>query len=55
MEAPESMEDFNEVYMASPLFDKDLGKILAAKVSLTSSHKQYFVYQMLCALKYLHR
>lgn len=55
MEAPESMDNFEEVYMATPLYDKDLSKILAAKVSLTTAHIQYFIYQILCALKYMHR
>lgn len=54
MEAPESLAHFHDVYMVSPLFDKDLGKILAANVRLSSAHKRYFVYQILCALKYLH-
>lgn len=53
MEAPESTQ-FDDVYIVSPLYDKDLGKILAANVKLSSAHKQYFVYQILCALKYLH-
>lgn len=55
MEAPESIEEFKDVYMASPLYDKDLGKILAAKIPLSSAHKQYFTYQILSALKHLHR
>lgn len=55
MEAPESIEEFDEVYMASPLFDKDLSKILESNVPLSDEHNQYFVYQILCALKYLHR
>lgn len=55
MEAPESLEGFDVVYMASPLFDKDLSKILESTVDLTDEHNQYFVYQILCALKYLHR
>lgn len=41
--------------MATPLYDKDLSKILAAGVTLTTSHIQYFIYQLLCALKYMHR
>lgn len=54
MEAPESLAQFDDVYMVSPLYDKDLGKILAANVRLRCAHKQYFVYQILRALKYLH-
>lgn len=55
MEAPDSFEDFDEVYMVTPLYDKDLSKILESNVALTDEHNQYFIYQILCALKYLHR
>lgn len=54
MEAPESFNDFNEIYMATPLFDKDLSKILAAGITLTKEHIQYFIYQLLCGLHYMH-
>eukprot|EP00171_Calliarthron_tuberculosum_P014166 IDg14166t1 len=55
MEVPNSPEDFNEIYIVSPLFDKDLERILRAGVELKDEHIQFFVYQMLCALKYMHR
>lgn len=54
MEAPESLENFDEVYIASPLFAKDLSRVLESNVKLTDEHYQYFVYQILCALKYMH-
>lgn len=54
MEAPDSLETFDEVYMVSPLFDKDLCKIIESSVELTDEHIRYFIYQILCALKYLH-
>ncbi|CAN8062230.1 unnamed protein product [Agarophyton chilense] len=54
LEAPATVESFNEIYMASPLYDKDLSKILDSSVELSDEHNQYFVYQILCALKYLH-
>lgn len=55
MEDPESMERFVDVYLVSPLYDKDLGKVISSKVALSDEHIQYFVYQTLCALKYMHR
>lgn len=54
MEAPDSLESFRELYMMSPLYDKDLSRIVASNVPLTDEHHKYFVYQILCALKYLH-
>lgn len=54
MEAPDTMDGFDEVFMASPLFDKDLCKIIESDVELTVEHIRYFIYQILCALKYLH-
>lgn len=55
MEAPESLETFEEVYMTSPLFDRDLSKIIDSDVELSDDHNRFFIYQILCALKYLHR
>lgn len=55
MEVPENVDTFNEIYIVSPLFDKDLEHILRAGVDLKDEHIQFFVYQMLCALKYMHR
>lgn len=55
MEAPESLDTFEDIYMVSPLFDKDLCKIIESDVELTDEHIRYFIYQILCALKYMHR
>lgn len=54
MEEPESLETFHEVYMVLPLFDKDLSKIIESDLQLSDDHNRYFIYQILCALKYLH-
>lgn len=54
MEAPDSFSAFDEVYMTSPLFDKDLCKIIESDVELTVEHIRYFIYQILCGLKHLH-
>lgn len=54
MEVPVDPDTFNEIYIVSPLFNKDLERILRAKVELSDVHVQYFVYQMLCGLKYMH-
>lgn len=54
MEAPECLETFDEIYMVLPLFDKDLGKIIDSDIQLSDDHNRYFIYQILCGLKYLH-
>lgn len=54
MEDPES-PDFDDVYMISPLFDKDLDKVLRSDTELTEDHIKYFTYQLLCALRFIHR
>ena len=45
---------FKDVYMVMPLLDVDLNVVLRSKQALEESHYQYFVYQMLRGLKYLH-
>lgn len=55
MEVPESPDEFNELYMISPLFDKDLEFVLSSGVALEESHVQFFMHQMLSAMKYMHR
>lgn len=54
IETPESPDDFNELYLISPLFDKDLEFVLSSDVDLEESHVQFFMHQMLCAMKYMH-
>lgn len=53
MEDPES-ENFHAIYMFSPLFDKDLAKVVASGVELSDDHIKFFIYQMLCGLAYMH-
>ena len=54
MEVPRNYKNFNEIYIISPLFDKDLERILRAGVELKDEHVKYFLYQILCGLKYMH-
>src|SRR5688500_2540347 len=41
-------------YMVFELMDTDMSRIINSKNALTDEHYQYFVYQMLCGLKYVH-
>lgn len=48
------VEDFNDVYIVSDLMETDLHRIIYSKQPLTIDHVQYFLYQILRALKYIH-
>ncbi|CAM9724992.1 unnamed protein product, partial [Heterosigma akashiwo] len=43
-----------DVYIVSDLMETDLHRIIYSKQVLSLEHVQYFVYQVLRALKYLH-
>ena len=45
---------FNDVYVMYELMDTDLHQIIRSDQPLTDDHCQYFVYQLLRGLKYIH-
>jgi len=51
---PLTKEDFEDVYIVLDFMETDLHKIIYSKNELTDDHCQYFVYQMLRGLKYIH-
>lgn len=51
---PPSFEDFNDIYIIFEYMETDLHKILYSKNKLTDDHIQFFLYQMLAGLKYIH-
>lgn len=51
---PESINSFEDIYIISPLLETDLHRIIYSRQELSDDHLQYFLYQMLCALKYIH-
>eukprot|EP01084_Bolivina_argentea_P316824 549257_1 len=51
---PRSFEQFQDVYIVSYLMETDLNRIIYSKQPLSTDHIQYFIYQVLRALKYLH-
>lgn len=51
---PPSSVDFLDLYIVSDLMETDLHRIIHSKQALTDEHVQYFVYQILRGLKYLH-
>jgi mitogen-activated protein kinase 7 len=45
---------FTELYLVEGLMEADLNQILKSGQQLTSQHYQYFVYQILRGLKWMH-
>jgi tRNA A-37 threonylcarbamoyl transferase component Bud32 len=52
--AVKHVEDFNDVYIVTDLMETDLHRIIYSKQKLSMDHVQYFVYQVLRGLKYIH-
>ncbi|XVE57943.1 hypothetical protein DITRI_Ditri04bG0130100 [Diplodiscus trichospermus] len=51
---PPKKETFNDVYIVYELMDTDLHQIIRSEQPLTDDHCQYFLYQLLRGLKYVH-
>ncbi|TYH70312.1 hypothetical protein ES332_D05G109100v1 [Gossypium tomentosum] len=51
---PPLRRDFTDVYIALELMDTDLHQIIRSNQSLSEEHCQYFLYQLLRGLKYIH-
>ncbi|XP_059640070.1 mitogen-activated protein kinase homolog MMK2-like [Cornus florida] len=51
---PPKKEAFNDVYIVYELMDTDLHQIIRSNQPLTDDHCQYFLYQLLRGLKYVH-
>ncbi|KAJ4459676.1 putative Extracellular signal-regulated kinase 1 [Paratrimastix pyriformis] len=46
--------DFNDVYWVTELMDTDLHQVIGSAQPLSDDHIQYFLYQILRGLKYIH-
>ncbi|KHG23154.1 Mitogen-activated protein kinase 4 [Gossypium arboreum] len=51
---PPKKDAFNDVYIVYELMDTDLHQIIRSDQPLTDDHCQYFLYQLLRGLKYVH-
>jgi len=51
---PPQRENFKDVYIVYELMDTDLSQIIHSKQPLSVDHCQYFIYQLLRGLKYIH-
>lgn len=54
IQRPASKDQFNDVYIVSELMDTDLSQIINSDQPLSDEHFQYFLYQALRGLKYIH-
>jgi serine/threonine protein kinase len=54
MTSPPNTTDFTDVYIVCPLMESDLERIITSDQPLTDAHAQYFMYQLLKSLKYIH-
>ncbi len=46
--------DGADAYLVFECMDSDLGRVIASNEPLSSDHCRWFVYQLLCGIKYLH-
>lgn len=51
---PRTYEQFDDVYLVTELMDTDLGQIIKSSQPLSNEHVQYFIYQILRGLLYIH-
>jgi serine/threonine protein kinase len=51
---PKNRECFNELYVVSELMETDLAQIIKSNQPLSDDHIQFFLYQILRGLKYVH-
>lgn len=51
---PPSRREFKDIYVVFELMESDLHQVIKANEDLTPEHFQFFLYQLLRALKYIH-
>ncbi|XP_004513982.1 mitogen-activated protein kinase 15 [Cicer arietinum] len=51
---PPSKREFKDIYVVFELMESDLHQVIKANDDLSREHHQFFLYQMLRALKYMH-
>ncbi|XP_020251668.1 mitogen-activated protein kinase 9-like isoform X2 [Asparagus officinalis] len=51
---PPSRREFKDIYVVFELMESDLHQVIKANDDLTLEHYQFFLYQLLRALKYIH-
>eukprot|EP01080_Neovahlkampfia_damariscottae_P000587 gene587-8095_t len=54
LQKPKSYQEFKDVYIVTDLMDSDLSSIINSEQPLSDEHVQFFLYQILSAIKYIH-
>lgn len=54
IQLPSSREDFDEIYVVNELLQTDLSSIIKSPQHLSDDHCQFFLYQLLRGMKYMH-
>jgi serine/threonine protein kinase len=54
MSVPPNTQRFDDIYIVTNLMESDLERIIRSKQVLTNQHLQYFIYQILRGLKFVH-
>lgn len=54
IQQPVSREEFNDLYVVNELMETDLATIIKSPQTLTNEHIQFFLYQILKGVKYIH-
>eukprot|EP01064_Diplonema_japonicum_P019340 TRINITY_DN2803_c2_g2_i2.p1 TRINITY_DN2803_c2_g2~~TRINITY_DN2803_c2_g2_i2.p1 ORF type:complete len:379 (+),score=87.99 TRINITY_DN2803_c2_g2_i2:42-1178(+) len=54
LEPLEGRDSFKDIYLVTELFDTDLSNVIQSQQQMNEEHYQYFIYQILRGLKYLH-
>ena len=54
LEPPSSPARFQDVYIISDLMETDLHRVIYSRQKLSKDHLRYFLYQLMCALNYIH-
>jgi serine/threonine protein kinase len=54
MTMPPNIRDFTDFYIVTECYECDLDRIISSSQTLTDGHNQYFLYQILRGMKYVH-
>lgn len=54
MVLPDKSKSFNDIYIVTELMETDLHRVIYSKQKLSDEHIQYFIFQILNAVNYMH-
>ena len=54
VQKPENPTNFEDIYFMTEFMETDLHKVIYSKQKLSDDHIQYFIYQILCGINYIH-